>query len=66
MNIFGKLVAKLQGRTTAFLLGFFVTGHIMHFIHRLDGTYIAYMGTLMGFVLGHSIKDDHAPDKATS
>jgi hypothetical protein len=49
----------LQGRTTAFLGGFFVMGHLMHFLHRLDGTYITFMTTLMGFVLGHSIKEDY-------
>ena len=28
-------------------------------LHRLDGTYIAFMGALMGFVLGHSVKEDY-------
>lgn len=62
MNLFTKITTKLQGRTTSFLVAFFVSGHLMQAIHRLDATYIAFMGTIMSFVLGHSIKDDHAPD----
>jgi hypothetical protein len=64
--MFRKLLEQLSGRTTAFLASFFVLGHVMHFLHRLDGTYIAYMGALMGFVLGHSVKEDMFPDKAKS
>lgn len=62
MNLFTKITNKLQGRTTTFLVAFFVSGHIMQFLHKLDATYIAFIGTIMTFVLGHSIKDDHAPD----
>jgi hypothetical protein len=37
----------------------FVTGNVMHALHRLDGTYIAFMGALMEFVLGGSVKEDY-------
>lgn len=47
-----------HGRHTLFAFAFFVTGNVFFWLHRLDGTYIAFMGTLMGFVLGHSIKED--------
>lgn len=30
----------------------------MHVLHRLDGTYIGFMTALMGFVIGHSVKED--------
>jgi len=49
---------KLQGRTSGFLLAFFVVGHVLAFAHQLTGTYIAFMSAFMGFVLGHSIKED--------
>jgi hypothetical protein len=53
-----KLFSLLQGRTTGFCSAFFVTGNLLHWFHRLDGTYIAFMTALMGFVLGHSVKED--------
>lgn len=57
-TLFARVTGYVQGRHTAFVLAFFLAGHVMHWYHRLDATYIAYMGTLMGFVLGHSIKED--------
>ena len=41
-----------------FLSGFFVMGNVFHYLHRLDSTFISYMIALMGFVVGHSIKED--------
>lgn len=54
----GKVFASLQGRHTAFVTAFFISGHVMHWFHRLDATYIAYMTSLMGFVLGRAISGD--------
>lgn len=51
-------VNAAHGRHTMFCFGFFIAGNVLHWVHRLDGTYIAFMGTLMGFVLGHSVKED--------
>lgn len=62
--MFRKLLDSLSGRTTAFCAAFFCAGNLMHALHRLDGTYIAFMGTLMGFVLGHSVKEDLVAKKA--
>jgi hypothetical protein len=53
-----KLFSALSGRTTTFSAAFFVIGNVLHWLHRLDATYISYMGVLMGFVIGHSIKED--------
>jgi hypothetical protein len=53
-----KLFAWAQGRTTAFALMFFISGTTMAWFHRLDATYVAFCGTLMGAVIGHSIKED--------
>lgn len=53
-----KLFKWAQGRTTAFTLGFFVTGNVLQWVHRLDTTYIAFMGALLGAIIGHSYKDD--------
>lgn len=63
--MFQKLMSALAGRTTAFLGAFFVAGNVLHALHRLDTTYITFMATLMGFVLGHSVKEDYfsTPDK---
>jgi len=65
--MFQKIIGALAGRTTAFCIAFFVSGNVLHAVHRLDGTYIAFMGALMGFVLGHSVKEDYfSPDKKPS
>lgn len=53
-----KLFHWAQGRTTFFCLAFFVTGTGLHLAHRLDATYISFMGVLLGAVIGHSIKED--------
>jgi len=63
MNLFTKITSMLQGRHTAFISAFFVVGHVLHWYHRLDSTYIAFMGTLMGFVLGHSVKEAMLPEQ---
>jgi hypothetical protein len=48
----------LQGRTTAFLVFFAIIGTVFHLLHRLDATYMSFVGLIMGFVLAHSVKDD--------
>jgi hypothetical protein len=60
-----KLFSGLQGRTTSFITGFFIMGHIMQWFHRLDAQYITFMSLLMSFVLGHSIQEN-AFDKTPS
>ena len=55
--MFNKVTNWLKGRTTTFLCGFFVAGHVLQALHKLDATYIAYMTAFMGFVLGHSVKE---------
>jgi hypothetical protein len=47
-----------QGKSTGFFVAFFVTGTGMHIAHRLDSTFITFMTALLGFVVGHSYKDD--------
>jgi hypothetical protein len=66
MNLFTKLTSALQGRHTSFVAAFFVVGNVLHWYHRLDSTYIAWMGTLMGFVLGHSVKESMLPEQGKS
>lgn len=63
--MFLKLTKWFSGRTTTFCAAFFVTGTVLQGLHRLDMTYVAFMGTLLGAVVGHSIGQDHA-DKSES
>jgi hypothetical protein len=58
-----KVFAKLSGRTTAFCSAFFLTGHVLAWLHRLDATYIGFMVALLGAVIGHSVKEDIFPQK---
>lgn len=53
-----KIFKWLSGRTTAFCVAFFFTGTALHLFHRLDATYISFMGVLLSAVIGHSIKED--------
>jgi hypothetical protein len=55
-----KILQITHGRTTAFLIAFFIAGHVMAFRHLLTPVYVGYMGTLGSLVLGHSIKEDWA------
>lgn len=57
-NLAGKVIAITRGRTTAFFIAFFLSGHAMALFGKLTPTYIGFMGTLGGLVLGHSIKED--------
>jgi succinate dehydrogenase hydrophobic anchor subunit len=61
-----KLTDWFMGRTTAFCVAFFVTGTTLQLLHKLDATYIAFMATLMGAVIGHSYKEDVANDASKS
>lgn len=58
MSVFKVITEKLQGRHTAALLAFFISGNVFHYFHRLDSTYITFMTVFMGYVLGHSVKED--------
>lgn len=55
MNKFFKWT---EGRTTGFCIAFFFTGVTLHLFHRLDATFISFMGVLLSAVIGHSIKED--------
>ena len=59
IGLFQRAIAYCQGRHTLFCVSFFVSGTALQIVHRLDGTYISFMTVLLGFVLGHSIKEDH-------
>jgi hypothetical protein len=54
-----KLFAYCSGRHTAFAGFFALAGVILQWFHHLDGTFVAYMTSLMGMVLGHSIQENH-------
>jgi hypothetical protein len=58
-----KIFIACQGRHTTFTVFFATVGTILHWFHRLDTTYITFMGTLMTFVLGHSAKESYFEDK---
>jgi hypothetical protein len=58
-SVFSAAIDAAHGRHTLFTMGFFFSGNLMHWFHRLDGTYITFMVTLLGFVLGHSVKEDY-------
>jgi hypothetical protein len=52
-----------QGRTHVYLVFFTITGTVMHHYNHLDPTYIYFITVIMGFVLGHSVKEDFFQSK---
>lgn len=59
-----KFLQLTRGRTTAFFLMFFVSGHAMALLGKLNSEYIAFMGTLGGLVLLHSTQENYIGTKA--
>lgn len=59
-NAVHKVLQITHGRTTLFFTLFFITGNIAAWFGKLTPSYVAYMGTLGGLVVGHSLKDDLA------
>ena len=57
--MFKKLTDLLQGRSTFFASAFMFMGTILHFLHRLDATYINFMSVLLTFIFAHSAKEDY-------
>jgi hypothetical protein len=58
-----KLMDRFKSRTTLFCAAFFVSGNLLHWFHRLDSIYMTFMVTLLGFVFGHSVKEDYFATK---
>ena len=55
-----KIFDSLQGRSTAFFIGFFISGSVYYWIHsKIDPSYIEFMVALLAYVVGHSIKEDY-------
>lgn len=59
-NAVHKVLQITHGRTTLFFGLFFITGNVLAWFGKLSPSYVAYMGTLGGLVVGHSLKDDLA------
>lgn len=59
-NLSHKVLQVTHGRTTAFFILFFISGNVMAWEKKLSPSYVAFMGTLGGLVVGHSIKEDWA------
>ena len=57
-NAAHKILEATHGRCTAFFIAFFITGNVFAIFGKLTTTYVAFMATLGGLVLGHSIKED--------
>lgn len=61
-----KLFALIQGRHTFFAAIFSITGSVFQWFHKLDATYVSFVTVMMGFVLGHSVKEDYFDSKKDS
>jgi len=48
----------LQGRTTFFLVAWFIAAVIFHAYHRLDGNLTTFFTIFMGYVVAKSVQDD--------
>lgn len=57
-DIARRILQVTQGRTTAFSIAFFIAGNAFAYFGKLTPTYVYFMATLGGLVLGHSVKED--------
>lgn len=48
-----------QGRHTGFAVFFALSGTTLQWFHKLDLTYIAFIGAIQTFVFAHSAKEDY-------
>jgi hypothetical protein len=55
-----KVLSITHGRTTAFFISFFISGHVMAWFGKLNPSYVAFMASLGTLVVGHSFKEDWA------
>jgi hypothetical protein len=53
-----KVLQIMHGRSTAFFVAFFVAGTSMAWVGKLTPVYVAFVGTLGGLVVGHSIQEN--------
>jgi hypothetical protein len=58
-SLISKLYAYCEGKCSSFFLFYAIAGITLQWLHRLDQTYIAFMVAHLGFVLGHSAKQDY-------
>lgn len=58
--MFKKIYDAVGGRTTMFLVFFAIVGTGFRWVNKLDATFISFFCAHMGFVLGHSYKEDVA------
>jgi hypothetical protein len=40
----------------------FITGSVMHWFHHLDASFVAFTGTVLGAITGHSFSPAGKPD----
>lgn len=48
----------LQGRTTTMIWFFSIVGTGLQVFHKLDYTYVGFVGLILTVAMGHSIKED--------
>lgn len=57
--MFNKLTQFCQGRHTTFAILFSIVGSVFQWFHKLDATYVSFVTVMMGYILGHSVKEDY-------
>jgi len=54
-----RLTNWLQGKHTAFVIFFALSGFVLAWFGKLTGPYVGLCSVLQGAVLAHSVKEDH-------
>lgn len=57
--MFKRLVVWAQGRHTLFAMVELALGTVLAWFGKLDMSFVALVGVIQGFVLGHSMKEDY-------
>lgn len=62
LALFDKIMSMAKDYHLPICVFFFVIGSIMQWFHHLDMAFVAYVGTILGAVTGHSFSPAGRPD----
>lgn len=61
MNL-DKILSNFKDYHLPICIFMFIVGSVMTWFHRLDLSYVAYTGTILGAITGHSFSPAGQPD----
>ena len=57
-----KILSNMKDYHLPICVGVFIVGSVIHWIHGIDASYVAFTATVLGAVTGHSFSAAGKPD----